>query len=103
VPAIVLDVDDDEAARLLLIDNASSDAARNDAALLAALLADLDAASSLDGTGYTSDDLAALLARIEPEPIELDDVRPLDRTATHVCPSCGVVFAITADGPSIVS
>ena len=53
VPAIVLDVDDDQARRLLLVDNRTQDLAGYDSAVLDALLADLAAsAGGLDGTGY---------------------------------------------------
>jgi hypothetical protein len=63
---VTLDVDDDQALRILLIDNATSDGASNRVDGLADLLASLD--GDLTGTGYTGDDLAALMASLAPEP-----------------------------------
>lgn len=60
---VTLDVDDDQALRILLIDNRTSDGASNRADGLAELLASLD---DLSGTGYTDDDLGTLLASLEP-------------------------------------
>jgi ParB-like chromosome segregation protein Spo0J len=57
VPAIVLDVDDETATRILLADNRTNDAAGYDDAALAELLGGLE---TLHGTGFTDDDLAAL-------------------------------------------
>lgn len=54
------DADDDTARRIMLVDNATNDAATYDWAELDALLADL---SDLDGTGYNDDDLALIAER----------------------------------------
>ena len=53
-----VDVDDDQAARLVLIDNRASDKATNDSDVLAEVLGSMD---DLIGTGYTDDDLSKLL------------------------------------------
>lgn len=53
-----VDVDDEEAARIVLIDNRASDLARYDDGLLAQLLESLP---DLDGTGYDAQALAELL------------------------------------------
>lgn len=53
-----LDVDDDEAAAIVLVDNRASDKGGYDNALLAELLQDVP---SLDGTGYSEGDLRRLL------------------------------------------
>jgi site-specific DNA-methyltransferase (adenine-specific) len=66
-----LDVDDEAAARIVLVDNRSSDLAGYDDALLAELLAELP---DLDGTGFLAEDRAALLAGFGPEPVALTDV-----------------------------
>lgn len=57
-----LDVDDDEAARIVLVDNRASDKGGYDPDSLASLLVDLD---GLAGTGYTEGDLSRLLAGLE--------------------------------------
>lgn len=59
---ITLDVDDDQAKRILLIDNRSSDKGGYHEAGLAELLSSMD---TLDATGYTPDDLTVLLARLD--------------------------------------
>lgn len=64
-----VDVDEEQAARIVLIDNRSNDLAGYDDAALAALL---DSLPDLDGTGFTDRDLAALLDPIE-DPIALTD------------------------------
>lgn len=57
-----LDVDDDEAARIVLVDNRASDKGGYDPDALASLLVDLD---GLAGTGYSDGDLSRLLAGLE--------------------------------------
>ena len=56
-----VDVDDDTAARIVAVDNRSSDLATYDERELADLLASLD---DLSGTGYVQDDLDAMLASL---------------------------------------
>jgi len=58
VPAIVLDVDDETARRILLADNRANDLATYDTSALAELLTDI---VDLTGTGFTDADLAALV------------------------------------------
>lgn len=71
LPVIWLDVDDDRAERIMLVDNRSADLGTYDDGLLVALLRDLDdTEASLLGTGYTEDDLLLLtqgLDAIEPD------------------------------------
>lgn len=57
-----LDVDDEEAARIVLVDNRASDKGGYDNVLLAELLQDLP---SLDATGYSEGDLRRLLNGLE--------------------------------------
>lgn len=66
-----VDVDDDQAARIVAADNRTADLGGYDDAVLADLLGDLD---SLDGTGYTDSDLAALLAPDEGDDDPDDDL-----------------------------
>lgn len=62
LPVIWLDVDDDAARRILLVDNRSNDLAAYDEAQLVELLQGLD---ELDGTGYSDSDLAAMLSELD--------------------------------------
>lgn len=59
--ASFVDVDDDQALRILLIDNRTSDRSDYDAAMLIELLESLP---TLDGTGFESDELERLLAEV---------------------------------------
>lgn len=71
IPAIVLDLTDEEAKRIALADNRTSDLADYDNQ---ALLLMLQSLPDLAGTGYDGDDLDALLADIESEaPTALTD------------------------------
>ncbi|MFI9157544.1 ParB N-terminal domain-containing protein [Kitasatospora aureofaciens] len=64
-----VDVDDEAAARIVVVDNRTSDLAGYDTALLADILSDLP---DLDGTGYDQDDLDSLLDDVElPSTLEL--------------------------------
>lgn len=62
VPVLLLDVDDDQARRLLLVDNRTADDATYNNAELTRLLAELSV-TDLAGTGYDDTDLARLLRR----------------------------------------
>jgi site-specific DNA-methyltransferase (adenine-specific) len=59
--ATFVDVDDEQAARIVLVDNRTADLAGYDQAVLAELLGDLP---ELDGSGYLAADLEALLAEL---------------------------------------
>lgn len=70
VPVVWLDVDDDQAKRIVLADNRTADLGAYDDRALAQLLVDLNAtADQLVGTGYTDDDLTELLALVDLEPV----------------------------------
>lgn len=62
IPVIWLDVDDETALRIMLVDNRSSDLSTTDAELLAEVL---KALPDVAGTGYTQDDYDALMGAIE--------------------------------------
>lgn len=75
----VVDVDSDDAARIVLADNRTSDLGRYDEKSLLDLLQTMD---DLDGTAYTDDDLDDLLAEIEEaEPTQTSLGGPLRDTA----------------------
>lgn len=62
IAAHIIDVDDQDATRIVLADNQTSDLATNDDKVILQLLDTLD---TLDGTGYTTEDLDTLIADIE--------------------------------------
>lgn len=76
LPVIWLDVDDDAARRILLVDNRSNDLASYDEAELVELLRDLD--GELDGTGYTEEDLIALMSSVDVAHAVGDDDEQID-------------------------
>lgn len=63
IAATYVDVDEETAKKIVVMDNRAADKARNDADALAALLGEL---GDLTGTGYTDDDLAKLLGEDSP-------------------------------------
>jgi DNA modification methylase len=66
VPVIWVDVDDDEALRILLADNRTADLATYDDRQLSTLLADLAATEQgYQGTGYDQEALDELLAKLQ--------------------------------------
>ena len=72
-----VDVDDDQALRILLVDNRANDLATYNDQELSDLLATLTATErQLEGTGYTGDDIDQLLADLndEPKPLNSDPV-----------------------------
>lgn len=71
VPVTYLDIDDDQAKRILLIDNRTNDLATYDHPTLIELLQSFE---DLTGTGYTADDLDDLLDDLNPpDPPREDD------------------------------
>lgn len=100
IAVVLLDVDDETAARIALVDNRTSDTASYDDALLADLLRELaETETGLAGTGYDDDALAALLKDVDIDSFGLD-VEPTDGSGQPdltvrkklVCPSCGAAF-----------
>lgn len=69
IAVVMVDVDDQQARRILLADNRAADLATYDVAML---LETLGALPSLDGTGFSNEDLQALvdmpIADPDPEP-----------------------------------
>ena len=63
IDAVVLDVDDDEAKRIMLVDNRSSDMGGYDDRLLASILGELADESALGGTGFSIGDLEDAVRR----------------------------------------
>lgn len=96
IAAVVVDVDEDTAIRIVLADNRTSDLATNDDEILASLLSELP---DLDATGYTSEDLARLLddgGELPAEFASFDEsiAATGDKTIGKAvtCPACGHEF-----------
>lgn len=73
IQATTVDVDDDQAAQIVLADNRLADLGGYDDETLSSLLSDV---SSLDGLGWSRDDVDELAAALEPErdDSEVEDV-----------------------------
>jgi len=69
IAATFVDADEDQAARIVLVDNRSNDLATYDDRALADLLESLD--GDLSGTGFSNGDLAEMLAGLTDDPAEL--------------------------------
>jgi hypothetical protein len=67
IAATFVDVSEDTAARIVLVDNKANDEAGYDERLLAELLGSLP---DLDGTGFQQDELSAILDRLAEEALE---------------------------------
>lgn len=74
IPVIWLDVDDDRAMRILLVDNRTNDVSGYDDTALAAILSELAGASDLTGTGYDEGDLDKLLGELAKKNRPVEDV-----------------------------
>lgn len=83
IQATTVDVDDDQAAQIVLADNRLADLGGYDDETLSALLSDV---SSLDGLGWSQDDVDALAAALEPErdDSEVEDVEVPDDAPQRV-------------------
>lgn len=95
IAATFVDVDDDQAARIVLVDNRANDLAHYDGETLTDILKELATETEyrLEGTGFTGDDLDDLLAELQ-EP--LDATPPGSKGQgkggmnwTLTCPACG--------------
>lgn len=70
---VYVDVDDDEALRILLVDNRTNDLASYDESGLVDVLKSLiETERRLEGTGYDGDDIDALLRGLDDSPSDLD-------------------------------
>lgn len=75
IPAVILDVDDEAAARIALADNRTSDLADYDTNALVVMLQGLP---DLTGTGYDGDDLDDLMRELNGAPGAADLLEPGD-------------------------
>lgn len=82
----LVDVDDEQARRIVLADNRTNDLASYDEDALALLLAEMD--GTLEGTGWDQETLDDLTATLEPKPGSAPE--PAAKVTTdYECPSCG--------------
>jgi DNA N-6-adenine-methyltransferase (Dam)/ParB/Sulfiredoxin domain len=95
VPVILLDVDDDQARRILLIDNRSSDVATYDDQALLSLLVELEGTA---GTGFDATDIDRLLLELQPDPDQPD---PADEryTPRWIFDGMGLTFDVDVSAP----
>lgn len=93
IPVIWLDMNDEQATRLLLADNRTARLGRDDPAMLVELLDELHATpAALIGTGWEQDDLDRLHDLLT-APLDLSDeagdARQNRAGAVMTCPNCG--------------
>jgi ParB-like chromosome segregation protein Spo0J len=90
IAATFVDVDEDQAARIVLVDNRANDVAGCDDTVLADLLQELP---DLDGTGYDDGALQELLASLQapapPAPPDGFADPEAGMTTDYCCPQCG--------------
>ncbi len=96
VPVYWVDVNDEEAQKIVLADNRTSDLASYDEHILSTLLSEIAANEDLLGTGYDGDDVDALIADlVDPtsfNPTDFDTEPRLDEYTNIKCPECGHEF-----------
>jgi ParB-like chromosome segregation protein Spo0J len=90
IAATWVDVDDDQARRIVLVDNRTNDVATYDDELLAELLQEVAGSDrGFDGTGFEEEDLAKLLDSLEPDGPPPDDDPPAEPEVFGVAVACG--------------
>ncbi len=101
IAATYVDVDDEQALRILLIDNRANDlASYDDSALVEMLKALMDTELKLDGTGFDPSDLDQLLkdSFTDFTPLPNDENPRLDQKKPHRCPQCNFEWHENYDG-----
>jgi hypothetical protein len=87
IPAMFVDVDDEQAKRILVADNRTSDIGGYDTAQLVDLLTSFDDHA---GTGYTSANVAELIDELSTDfGPDAEGQGKLDQRAEITCPECG--------------
>lgn len=99
IPARLVEMSDEQAKRILVVDNRTNRLGRDDDAALAELLDDLSGTDiRLLGTGFIPDDLDRLHTLLdEPLVIDIEEARPVEGAKQHAaapitCPACGHEF-----------
>ena len=91
IAATFVDADEEQAARIVLVDNRSNDLAVYDESALVELLQSLP---GLDGTGYNQAALDALLAGVGDEPVALTDANDAPSVRAEAISSEGDVWLL---------
>lgn len=91
IAATFVDADEEQAARIVLVDNRSNDGASYDDSALADLLQSLD---DLAGTGFSNEDLTELLADVTELPPALADPDAVPETPTAPQTEVGDVWIL---------
>lgn len=89
--ATIIDCNDDEATRILLVDNRTNDIASYDDLALSDILKELlETDNQLVGTGFDTNDLDQLLNDISSDPIPPAEFPAFDESTPteHECPKC---------------
>ena len=94
VPALILDVDDDQAERIMLVDNRSARLGEDRPPELAQLLSELaEGPQGLTGLGYQPADLTALLDDLETTELFPDGIPPLQKVKLPATPRHNVLVS----------
>jgi ParB-like chromosome segregation protein Spo0J len=94
LPALVYDVDEDTAERIMVGDNEFARMARWDMAGLVSVLTDLSASpAQLAATGFDQSRFAELVAKMTPAPPDQFPGFDDDLPTSYRCPSCGYEWA----------
>lgn len=88
IAATTVDVDEQQAARIVAADNRTADLGGYDKTILLELLDELE---DLDGTGYDDDAVSALYGTNTPASEQQDEFPEFDpeQKTAHQCPKCG--------------
>jgi len=87
-----VDVDDDRAVKILLVDNRTGDLAEYDDNALIELLSKVSNEAGLDGTGYSDEDIDALIGELAEGGEESEEKEASPPSAPIECPNCGHMF-----------
>lgn len=97
IPAIVLDVDDMQAKRMMLADNRITRLGRDDPALLTELLSDLSESDlGLLGTGFSHNDLQTMLDMAD-KPLEFDEEPENEGGSSHDSVDAYIVLPVATE------
>ena len=88
IAVVFVEMDDTTAKRFLIADNRTQEVGDYDEDALAAILVELDRGGLLPGTGYDSDDIEALLRRIEAVDAGAGGSGGRGRAKLNVCAFC---------------
>lgn len=101
VPVMWLDVDDEEARRLLIADNRTSDLGAYNDALLISILTDQNDQGGLDGTAWHPDDVEKFIAALDKDsPDVFPEITVEGLGLEYRCPACAYEWSGDARPPN---